>query len=118
MTARGIYRAALDNLLETTGNDPAFLAELIDTYLTDSVVVLADMRQSIVSADSETLRRAAHSLKSNSATFGALHLSGMCRELEQQARQGSFDGAAKRVQAIEAAFDQVQRELRTLRPTT
>jgi HPt (histidine-containing phosphotransfer) domain-containing protein len=117
MAAGRIDRAALDNLLETTGNDPAFLGELIDTYLMDSMVLLAQMSRSIVGADPQQLRRAAHSLKSNSASFGALELSGMCLELEQQARENSLDGAAERVEAIEAAFDQVQRELRDLRPT-
>jgi HPt (histidine-containing phosphotransfer) domain-containing protein len=111
-----VDRATLHDLLETTGNDPAFLAELIDTYLVDASALLESMRQAIASSDTEQLRRAAHSLKSNSASLGAGALSGMCQELEQQARQGVLEGAAGRLMHLEKAYVDVERELRALRP--
>ena len=111
-----IDRAALDDLLETTGRDPAFLAVLIDTYLDDSVGLLAAIRRAITDADAAAVRRAAHSLKSNSASFGARTLVSMCQELEQLARVGILEGATGRLADIEAAYAEVERELRTLRP--
>ncbi len=116
MDPDAIDRAALDALLETTGNDPAFLTDLIDTYLTDSLDLLATMRQALSGANPEQLRRAAHSLKSNSASFGAHRLASMCLELEQQAREGALGGAEARVRDVELTFHDVQRELRALRP--
>jgi HPt (histidine-containing phosphotransfer) domain-containing protein len=115
MEAQVIDQAALDNLLETTGGDPAFLVELIDIYLTDSVGLLATMRQAVSGANAVELRRAAHSLKSNSASFGAGRLAGLCQELEDQARDEPLEGAAARLVHVEAAFVEVQRELRRVR---
>ena len=111
-----IDRAALDDLLETTGGDPAFLAELIDTYLGDAIGLLAAMRQAIAVANAEELRRAAHSLKSNSASFGARTLASLCQELEQRARNGVLEGAPGRLADIETAYTEVEQALRALRP--
>jgi HPt (histidine-containing phosphotransfer) domain-containing protein len=113
-----IDRDALASLFETTGNDPAFLAELIDTYLADSVALLESMRQAVSDARADELRRAAHSLKSNSATFGAHALSELCRDLEYRAKDGVLDGAAERITAIEDAYASVARGLRALAPST
>ena len=111
-----IDRAALDALLETTGGDLGFLAELIDTYLGDSVGLLAAMRQAIAVANPEELRRAAHSLKSNSASFGARALASLCQELEQRARNGVLEGAPGRLAHIETAYAAVEDGLRALCP--
>ena len=111
-----IDRAALDALLETTGGDLGFLAELIDTYLSDAVELLAAMRQAIAVANPEELRRAAHSLKSNSASFGARTLASLCQELEQRARKGVREGAPGRLAHIETAYAAVEDALRALRP--
>lgn len=115
MDPRVIDQAALDNLLETTGSDPVFLTDLIDIYLTDSVALLATMKQAVSSANAAELRRAAHSLKSNSASLGARGLAGMCQDLESQASDGILEGAAARLAHVEAAFVEVERELRLVR---
>ena len=115
MELKAVDRAALDNLLETTGRDPAFLAELIDTYLTDSVGLLATMDQAVSGANADQLRRAAHSLKSNSASFGAHGLTGLCQELEHQARDGRLEGAAPLLAQVRLAFADVERELSLVR---
>jgi HPt (histidine-containing phosphotransfer) domain-containing protein len=70
-------------LSQATGDDPAFLAELIDTYVADAPNLLTAMRDALATGDSLALRRAAHTLKSNSATFGARRLADLCRRLEQ-----------------------------------
>jgi HPt (histidine-containing phosphotransfer) domain-containing protein len=113
-----IDRAAFDSLLETIGDDPTFLAELIDTYLEDSEHLLDAMHQAIADADTAELRRAAHSLKSNSASFGARKLVSMAQELEWRARDSTIEDAAARLANIAVAYADVRRELRTLRPVS
>ena len=44
--------------------------------------MLAELRSARAAGDAERFRRAAHSLKSNSNTFGALALGALARELE------------------------------------
>ncbi len=109
-------RAALADLRAMTGDDPAFLGELIDTYVADMPQQLAAIRRALEVGDAEAVRRAAHSLKSNSATFGALGLSQLCRELEERGRTGSLDGAADLVARVEAAYGEVEPALRAVRP--
>jgi HPt (histidine-containing phosphotransfer) domain-containing protein len=111
-----INRAALDDLVATTGGDPAFLAELIDTFFDDSAELLPAMRQALASGSAEQLRRAAHSLKSNSAAFGAQELALLCRQLEEQGREGNLSGAADRLAQVDAEYDRVRRALQEVRP--
>jgi HPt (histidine-containing phosphotransfer) domain-containing protein len=112
-----INRATLDELLETTGGDPAFLAELIDTYFEDSATLLPAMREALAAGSTEQLRRAAHSLKSNSASFGAQELAIRCRALEEQSQAGALgDAAAERLAQVEAEYERVRRALQAARP--
>ncbi len=108
--------AALGTLLETTGGDPAFLAELIDSYVEDTPRLLAAIRRAVDAGDGESLHRAAHTLKSNSATFGALTLAALCRDLEGQGKTGMLDGAAERVAQVEAEYAKVRQALEETRP--
>ena len=56
--------------------------ELVDTFLTEAPLMLAELRSALADGNSDRFRRAAHSLKSNSNTFGATALGAMARELE------------------------------------
>ncbi len=84
--------------------EPAFLVELIDVYLTDSVALIQQMRAAVAGSDAEGLRRAAHSLKSNSSTLGANHLAGLAREVEMSAKAGQFEGVAGKIDGINSEF--------------
>jgi HPt (histidine-containing phosphotransfer) domain-containing protein len=107
-------RRALDTLLGSVGGDREFLAELVDEYLDDSPRQFVTMRKALADGDCEALRRAAHSLKSNSATFGATKLSTMCRELEYKARDGELAGGSERISQAEAEFETVQIALKSV----
>jgi len=100
--------AAIDRLLEMTGGDPEFLRELITTYIEDGAAQLVAMRAAVDKEDPEALVRPAHSLKSNSASMGAEHLTTLCRALETDARAGRLDGAAERVAQAAAEFEDVR----------
>ena len=58
------------------------------------------------------MRRAAHTLKSNGATFGATRFSELCRELELQAQAGDLTGASELAGRIETEYAAVAEELR------
>ncbi len=111
MTDRVLDPDAIDRLLEITGGDPAFVDELIDTYLEDAVTQLAAMRQAALDGDPAAMERPAHSLKSSSATVGAMALAELCRSLEADARAGVVDEPAARVAACDEAFATARREL-------
>ena len=48
-----------------------FLAELVDDFLADAPAQLQSLREAATSGDATRARRAAHTLKGNSRTFGA-----------------------------------------------
>jgi HPt (histidine-containing phosphotransfer) domain-containing protein len=72
--------ATFAELQEAAGAD--FVTELIDTFLEEAPPMIEALRESLADGQADAFRRAAHSLKSNAGTFGALTLAAMARELE------------------------------------
>lgn len=60
--------------------------ELVGLFLTNTPDLLAAMRAGVATGDTRAIGRAAHELKSTSATVGALALRDRCVELEALAR--------------------------------
>ncbi|MGE5250204.1 MAG: Hpt domain-containing protein [Bacteroidota bacterium] len=87
--------------------DPATLVELLDSYLEDAPQLIQQMRDGIAAGEPETVRRAAHSLKSNSASFGANRLAGMARDLEMLAKGGTLEGAPPKLTILEMEYAQL-----------
>jgi HPt (histidine-containing phosphotransfer) domain-containing protein len=112
-----IDRSALDALLETTGGDADFFAEMIDVFLADAEELLGAMDGAIAQGDAGVLRRAAHTLKSNSRTFGASALADLCQDIERRAATGTTDGLAPLVARVVATFPGVVAALQAERPT-
>jgi signal transduction histidine kinase/DNA-binding response OmpR family regulator/HPt (histidine-containing phosphotransfer) domain-containing protein len=105
---------ALADLREVGGD--AFVAELIDTFVTDGPRMIATARRSVEAGDASELRRVAHSLKSNAATFGAEGLSDRCQQLEARASSEPLDGVADDIDAIERAVFDLLAQLEATRP--
>ncbi len=84
---------AFRQLRDTVGDDDQIIIEFIDAFLEDAPTLIEDLRRAVEKCDASGARLAAHSLKSNSATFGALELSELCRQLEMMFKDGKFEGA-------------------------
>ena len=108
-----IDRAVLDRLVATTGGP--FVAELIDTFGEDARELLAALRQTLATQDVDGFRRAAHSLKSTAESLGASALGALARELETQARAGSLEGAAERLDRLDHHYARAAGALGELR---
>jgi CheY-like chemotaxis protein/HPt (histidine-containing phosphotransfer) domain-containing protein len=104
--------AALERLRETMG--AGFLEELLPTFVEDTQELVSTMRRALGTRDTDAFRRAAHSLKSNAASFGATTLSSLARDLENLAKSGSLDGAAGRVERLGIECERVVRALREI----
>ena len=101
-----------DALKEAAGAD--FILELMETFFEDAYKQMEQMKTALSAQDAETFRRAAHSLKSNAATFGAMELSGLARELEMMGRDQNFE-VGNRLEAVTEAFESVKAQLVALR---
>jgi HPt (histidine-containing phosphotransfer) domain-containing protein len=113
-------RSALDNavlgeLRVSVGDDPEFLAELIDDFVADAPTQLESLREAATSGDAIGARRAAHTLKGNGRTFGAGELATLCQDAEAAAGAGDLDAVLARVDAIDAEWRRVREELLALR---
>jgi HPt (histidine-containing phosphotransfer) domain-containing protein len=109
-----IDRAALDALMEMVGGDQEFFDEMIETFFEDSAQLLALAQTALAAGDAPEVRRAAHSLKSNSASFGAMALSQHCRALEDLAKTGTLGGTTAMVEKIQAEYARAERALRAI----
>ncbi len=101
-----------NDLRETTGAQ--FVNELIDTFIEDSPSLINQMKKAISLLDAESFRRAAHTLKSNAATFGAMQLSSLARELESMGRDNNLE-IGNRLEVLEEAFQKAKSQLIELR---
>jgi HPt (histidine-containing phosphotransfer) domain-containing protein len=105
-----IDRATLDSLALTTDKD--FVGELIDTFLEDAPQLLASLSSALAANDTEAFRRAAHSLKSNAASLGAMTFSASAKELEMMGKDGNLQGADVKVEDLRGEFVQVGQALK------
>ncbi|MGD8402394.1 MAG: Hpt domain-containing protein [Anaerolineales bacterium] len=104
--------SVLDGLTETVGED--FMGELIDTFLEEAPGMIAEMEQALSADDADKFRRAAHSLKSNASTFGAMELAERARELEYMARENDLD-IGNELQILNETYENAAKELKSLR---
>ena len=102
-----IDEAVLARLADGTGGDEGFVSELIEQFVADAPRLVAAARAGLDAGDAGEVRRAAHTLKSNAATFGAHALAGRSRELEDAAKRGALEGASEQVDAMGSELDLV-----------
>ena len=111
MTAPTIDAATFVELQASAGAD--FVDELVNTFLEEAPIMLAEMKSALAAGQAEPFRRAAHSLKSNAHTFGALVLGATARELELGGLDaGRTPGAIDR---IDQEFERARAALTGLR---
>ena len=113
MTAPTIDRPTFEALRDLTGAE--FAQELIDTFLQEAPSMLDALRHALAAGDADKFRRAAHSLKSNSNTFGALALGAMARELEVAGVARAAAGATPSLDALAQEYARVATALSALR---
>ena len=97
-----------DELQANAGAD--FVTELVATFAEEAPQLLAELRSALTLGAADRFRRAAHSLKSNSSTFGATRLASMARDLEL----GGMPVDAAPIDALEREFDITLAALRAL----
>ena len=108
-----IDQTTFNELKQMSGED--FINELIDTFLEDAPKMIAEMKTAQTSNNAEVFRRAAHSMKSNAATFGASQLAALAKELEMLGKENKLPETGDKLQSLEEAYASVQSELKGLK---
>jgi HPt (histidine-containing phosphotransfer) domain-containing protein len=104
--------SVLAALSDSVGGDDAFVADLVETYLSDGAVQLATIDEAVRSSEAEALVRPAHTLKSSSRTVGANRLGEMSRQIEMLGRSGSTTGAGELAAGARTEWTDVEAALR------
>ena len=112
--ARVLDAAVLDELRGSVEGDSAFVVELVEAYLADGAVHVADVVTALEAVDAAALVRPAHTLKSSSATVGAMRLAGLARELEMDGRAGTLEAASagERAASVRTAWEEASTAMR------
>ncbi len=91
------------------------MVALIDTFLGHVPGQMEALAAALGRAEADEVRRGAHTLKANAATFGAATLADLCRELEAAAKTGTLEGGSRLLSRIQIELDRVSGELGTIR---
>lgn len=104
---------ALARLSELDPTGANRLLERVATAFLNSAASLMPQLQSALhgAPDMETIRRVAHTLKSSSASIGALAMSGRCAEIEQLAHQGRSESLPLALDGLESDWAMVHAAL-------
>ncbi len=113
--ARALDADAVRALYELLGEDREALEEVVDAFLDEAPKRLAELRRGVDGDDFALAGRAAHTLKSNGGTFGAVELVSLCRRLAEAARANDLAGSADRLDAVDVQWTLVSKELTALR---
>jgi len=96
------------SLLDMIEGDQEVLAEIINCYLLESPKIVAAIQASVTNEDANSLNKAAHNLKSSSASLGAKNLSQLCLQLELKGKNGNLEGSLELVSQLINEYEQVE----------
>jgi HPt (histidine-containing phosphotransfer) domain-containing protein len=98
-------------LREIMGED---FCVLVDTFVSDSTVRLADLATALEDGDPEAFRRAAHSLKGSAGNLGAKSLMELCLQLERIGVEQRLADAPPLMASLHSRYQQAERALRDI----
>jgi HPt (histidine-containing phosphotransfer) domain-containing protein len=90
------------------------VARVVATYTQSLAKLLDQFVAARATGDAQGLRHVAHTLKSSSASVGALQLSTLCADIERSVREGQAEGLDVR---LDAMAQEAARVLTALRAT-
>jgi len=91
------------------------IRNLTALFLNNSRLLLDQLHAALAAGDAETVRLAAHTLRSPAAQMGAMHLAALCQFLEAKGRQGDLSDGPALLDAINTEYILV-RDYFTVRP--
>ena len=96
-----------------------WIIDLLNQFISDASNYVKDISSGATAGDAERVEKAAHTLKSSSASLGAKNVSELCRRLQQLGRENKIQEIRNLVDSLETAHRQVlealEREIHGLR---
>lgn len=108
-----IDQKAYNELKELMGAD--FMVEIVDTFIQETGDLIVQLRQALELKDATSFDRCAHSIKSSSASLGALGFSQSARQLEMMGKAGDLSEAESLLEQFAKDFLEVKQSLEVLK---
>ncbi|MBX3623086.1 MAG: Hpt domain-containing protein, partial [Rhizobacter sp.] len=106
---------ALERLRELDPSGENHLMERVVSAFESSVGrLMPQLEDALNGNELGGIRHVAHTLKSSSASIGAMKLSRMCSDLETRARNEQSDGMAERIAQLQAEVEIVRVALKSV----
>jgi PAS domain S-box-containing protein len=103
--------ATLDQYYRVMGDEADdFIADLIRTFLPNAKKLVDELKSSLNEKNNKSFLRAAHTLKSSSASLGAIDLSEYSKDLELESKDSIPLNSQNRIKIIEKELRKVTRE--------
>ena len=99
------------NLIPLHLSKPEEYDKIITIYLKDSPVHLQSLESALQSRDPEALWQAAHSLKTNNSSVGAVRMAEICSKLEVKGREGDLDNSEQLLAELKNEFTYIEKKL-------
>jgi len=107
---------ALQAFREAIGlNADQFLAQLIDVYLEETPLLMQAIHTAVAQNDAVAMQQAAHTLKSSSASLGAISFSKLCEKLESLGHSSTMAEAREVVVQFDSEYERVKIALQLIR---
>jgi CheY-like chemotaxis protein/HPt (histidine-containing phosphotransfer) domain-containing protein len=104
--------AALDQYLQMMGDEGIqFVKELVAMYLSDTPKLIDQLKEGLVEANADNVRRVAHTMKGNSRTIGAMTLAELCLDMENLGKASQLDRCGDLCDRICQGYSSVENEL-------
>jgi histidine phosphotransfer protein HptB len=91
---------ALQRMFEMIGGDAEVMAELVQSFLDETPVLIDQMHAATASKNQAALGRAAHTLKSTARDFGAEDVAVLSQALEGDCQRGFPENAETQINAL------------------
>lgn len=106
-------QAVVDELRAAVGGDDEFVRDLVATYIEEARTHIDGLESAARANDLGAMVRPAHTLKSSSASIGAMRLASICRDIETAGREGRTDGVVGAVDLVRSTWTETLEALRS-----
>lgn len=97
-----------DRLSELCGKDPEFQLEILESFVADTIMDLAEAETALAEGDAIALSQKAHRIKGASSYMAILEMPEVAASLENQAKENRLAGAADLLAGIESILERVK----------
>jgi HPt (histidine-containing phosphotransfer) domain-containing protein len=109
--------SALESYREFMGEEAdVFIKDIVTSYQANAPELIASLKSALDEENHEAFVRAAHTLKSNSATIGAIALSQVAAALEERGKAGDMNALREEINRAKLELQDILKELKALYP--